>query len=116
VVDIQALAAGASGLGAQWSLRGERELEANLVYIPAGEGIDEHLASVDVVVVVVSGEGTMTIEVDRLALRPGLLVFVPRGSSRSYRAGRSGLSYLTLHRGRDEGLAIGPARTGRAGR
>jgi quercetin dioxygenase-like cupin family protein len=110
-VDTQALAGGAQGLGAQWSLTGDRELEANLVHIPPGEGIAEHLGSLDVVVIVVTGEGTMRIDMESFELRAGLLIFVPRGSTRSFLAGVSGLTYLTVHRRRDEGLAIGPTRT-----
>jgi quercetin dioxygenase-like cupin family protein len=110
VIDARALADGARDLGALWSLRGDRELEANLVHIPAGQGIADNIGSVDVVVVGVAGEGTANIGVVPYELRAGLLVFVPSGSTRSFRAGSSGLTYFTIHRRRDEGLAIGPTR------
>jgi quercetin dioxygenase-like cupin family protein len=110
VIDTRAVADGAQGLGAQWSLRGERELEVNLVHIPADEGIADHFGSVDVVVVGVAGEGTVSIEEQAYELRAGLLAFVPSGSTRSFRGGSSGLTYLTIHRRRDEGLAVGPTR------
>ncbi len=111
VVDTRALAAQARDLGAQWSLSGDRELEANVVHIPAGEAIAEHLGRLDVVVVGVAGEGFMRIDGEPYELRAGLLIFVPRGSTRSFQAGLSGLTYLTLHRRREEGLAMGPTRT-----
>lgn len=110
VVDVRALAVGAQDLGAQWSLSGDRELEANVVHIPAGEGIAEHLGGVDVMVMVVTGEGSMQINAARFELRTDVLVFVPRGSTRSFRAGVSGLTYVTVHRRREEGLAMGPTR------
>jgi quercetin dioxygenase-like cupin family protein len=110
VIDTGALAIVARHLGVQWSLGGHRELEVNVVHIPAGEGIAEHLGPVDVVVVGVAGEGQVNIDVVPYELRAGLLIFVPSGSPRSFRAGASGLTYLTIHRRRDEGLAIGPTR------
>jgi quercetin dioxygenase-like cupin family protein len=108
VIDTRALAGKAQGLGAQWSLRGDRELEVNLVHIPAGESIADHVGSVDVVVVGVAGQGTVTIGVVAYEMDAGLLIFVPSGSTRSLRAGSSGLTYLTIHRRRDKGLTMGP--------
>jgi quercetin dioxygenase-like cupin family protein len=110
VIDTRALAEKARGLGAQWSLSGDRELEVNLVHIPAGQGITDHLGTVDVVVVGVAGQGTVTIEMEPYELGAGLVIFVPNGSTRSFGAGPIGLSYLTIHRRRDEGLTMGPTR------
>lgn len=112
VIDFGALAIGARGLGVQWSLVGDRELEVNVVHIPADEGIAEHLSTVDVVVVGTAGEGRVSIDAVPCELRTGLLVFVPSGTTRSFRAGATGLTYLTIHRRRDEGLAMGPTRAG----
>jgi quercetin dioxygenase-like cupin family protein len=112
VIDTRALATQAQGLGAQWSLSGERELEANLVHIPTDGVIADHVSGVDVAMVGIAGEGSVTVDNEAIGLRDGLLVFVPRGLVRSVRAGGSGLTYLTLHRRRDEGLTVGKTRTG----
>jgi quercetin dioxygenase-like cupin family protein len=113
VVDAEALAAAARDRGAQWSLTGDRELEANVVHVPAHDVIAEHVSGVDVVIVGVAGEGTVTVGAQACGLRAGVLIFVPRGEPRSVRAERSGLTYLTVHRRRDEGLTVGRPRAGR---
>jgi quercetin dioxygenase-like cupin family protein len=110
VVDTRELAARAADLGAQWSLSGERELEANLVHIPADGSITEHVSGVDVMIVVIEGGGKVTVDAGAWALRPGVLIFVPRNQHRSVRAGGSGLTYLTVHRRLKEGLIIGPTQ------
>jgi quercetin dioxygenase-like cupin family protein len=112
VVDAEALAAAAIDRGAQWSLTGDRELEANVVHVPANDAIAEHVSGVDVVIVGVAGDGTVTISTQAWGLRAGMLIFVPRGAPRSVRAGGSGLTYLTVHRRRDEGLTVGRPRPG----
>jgi quercetin dioxygenase-like cupin family protein len=115
VVDARALAARVRELGAQWSLSGERELEANVVHIPPGDGIGDHASGLDVVIVGIAGEGTVTAGAEAWRLQAGVLIFVPRSLVRAIRSGGSGLTYLTIHRRRDDGLAVGGARPGAAG-
>jgi quercetin dioxygenase-like cupin family protein len=114
-VDASAVAARARDLGAQWSLTGERELDANVVHIPACDGIADHASGVDVVMVGIAGEGTVIVDGQAMALRPGVLTFVPRDLVRSVRAGGSALSYLTVHRRRNKGLTVGRTRVGGRG-
>lgn len=104
--DLAALAAGAEEAGAHWSLSGDRELDANLVHLPAGGRIGEHTATLDVAIVGVAGSGTVSIAGEPVELRPAMLVFVPAGSPRQMHAGRESLTYLTVHRRRNEGLEV----------
>jgi hypothetical protein len=60
-VDLLELADRASDIGVQWS-RVQRELEANLVHVPAFDGNGEQLWRVDVVMVA-ARDGTDTISI-----------------------------------------------------
>jgi quercetin dioxygenase-like cupin family protein len=107
---VDAGAVDVSGDGVQWALAGSDDLNANLVALgPDGE-IGEHVNdAVDVLVVVLAGAGSMTVEDDRHPLAAGGVVLVPRGARRRIDAGDDGLRYLTVHRRRGP-LAIGPRR------
>lgn len=86
--------------GAAWRLDPvDRELDANLVALPPGESIGEHVgADVDALIHVVAGTGTLRTEGDDVLLSPGALVYLPRGSRRAILAGSGGLRYLSVHR------------------
>lgn len=88
--------------GAAWSIGVQpRDLDSNLVILPAGAGIGEHVGpDHDVLVVVLAGSGTITTERGELALAPGELVLLPRRSRRAFTAGPEGLRHLTVHRRR----------------
>lgn len=94
--------------GAVWSIdASDRDLDSNLIRLPAGEQIAPHLgAEVDVLVHVVSGSGTLSTDEGEQPLRAGDLLFLPRRSRRAYYAGEDGLEYLTVHR-RRQALQIG---------
>lgn len=88
--------------GALWKL-GEpgRQLDANLVHLPPGRRVDTHAEpDLDVLLLVVTGDGTLTGANGRESLTGGTLLWLPRGSTRSFAAGPDGLSYLTVHRRR----------------
>ncbi|MFF1544335.1 cupin domain-containing protein [Streptomyces sp. NPDC058291] len=101
--DAQSLTAGddAPG-GALWRLTEPgRQLDANLVRIPPHERIAPHVEpDLDVLVLVVSGDGALDVEPAPQPLRQGSLVWLPHGTGRSVAAGDKGLSYLTVHRRR----------------
>lgn len=79
----------------------ERDLDANIVQLPAGTGIDAHRGpDLDVLVHVLSGGGTLVTERGDLPLTPGALVWLPRRSQRQFTAGADGLRYLTVHQRR----------------
>jgi quercetin dioxygenase-like cupin family protein len=109
-VDLAGISAGASGPGTVWTEREGRDLNANLVRFPEGEGVGEHVnGEVDVLFVGVSGSGTVEIDGRRHALGPGVLILAPRGARRATRSASDDFSYLTVHTRR------GPVRLG-AGR
>ncbi|SHL48651.1 MULTISPECIES: cupin domain-containing protein [Streptomyces] len=106
--DAQRVAVEAPGpAGVLWCLaESGRQLDANVVRIPPEGRIDTHLEpDLDVLLYVVSGDGTVETEQGRQLLAEGGLLWLPRGSRRSVTAGPDGLAYLTVHR-RRPGLQI----------
>jgi quercetin dioxygenase-like cupin family protein len=97
---VRADAAGATG--AVWKLQmRERDLDANIIALGPRAGIEAHTGpDVDVLVHILSGSGQLTTELDTLALRSGMLVWLPRRSRRQVTAGPDGLRYLTVHQRR----------------
>jgi quercetin dioxygenase-like cupin family protein len=93
--------------GARWRL-GEpgRQLDANVIHLPAGRHVGTHREpDLDVLLVVVAGSGTLGTPRGRQAVAEGNVVWLPHGSTRDITAGEDGLSYLTVHR-RRPGLQI----------
>jgi quercetin dioxygenase-like cupin family protein len=84
-VDAPARAAGASG--ACWGFAGE-QLNATLLSWPAGHVVDEHVNDArEVLLVGISGSGTVCIEDVEHDLHAGIVLVVPRGARRTMRAG-----------------------------
>jgi quercetin dioxygenase-like cupin family protein len=103
-------AARGGGSGTVWTLEGSEDLNANLVRLPEGGRIGEHVnLDVDVLVVGVSGYGTVEVEGRRHEVSPGRVVFLPKGIRRSISGGEGGVAYLSVHR-RKGPLGIGRAR------
>ncbi|MDN5598975.1 MAG: cupin domain-containing protein [Dermabacteraceae bacterium] len=100
--------------GAVWSIaEPERELDSNLIRLPAGDSIPAHVgAEVDTLIHVVGGDGALVTEEGEEPLRTGDVALLPRRTVRGFRAGEDGLEYLTIHR-RRRSLRIqsGPPRT-----
>ncbi|HEY3527983.1 MAG TPA: DUF2249 domain-containing protein [Nocardioides sp.] len=97
--------------GAVWKLDvRERDLDSNIVAIPPHGSIDAHAGpDLDVLVHVLAGSGTLSTELDTtVALAPGVLLWLPRRSRRSFQAGETGLRYLTVHR-RRQALVLDPS-------
>lgn len=105
--------AGTSGgsdvVGAAWRLTPtERELDANIIALPPGGAIEEHVgADLDVLLHVVDGTGTLRTEGEDVLLRAGAVVYLPRRARRAVLAGSHGLRYLSVHR-RKETLPLMP--------
>ena len=93
--------------GARWALTEPgRQLDANLIHLPAGQRVDTHTEpDLDVVLVVVAGGGTVGTPDGEQALADGNVDWLPCGSTRNITAGNNGLTYLTIHR-RRPGLRI----------
>ncbi|MFD8154343.1 cupin domain-containing protein [Streptomyces sp. NPDC059720] len=100
--------AGSESTGALWRLAEPgRQLDANLVRVPPHGHIDAHAEpDLDVLLLVVTGEGALGPAEREQALEPGSLVWLPHGSVRSLTAGAGGLAYVTVHR-RRPGMRIG---------
>jgi quercetin dioxygenase-like cupin family protein len=84
-------------------VRGEEtdELNATLLAWPAGGGLREHINNErDVVVAVLSGSATVTIDGDARPLETGEWVVIEKGRARSIAAGAQGVRYLSVHKRR----------------
>jgi quercetin dioxygenase-like cupin family protein len=91
----------AAGDGVHWTLADASELNANLVHLDAGSRIDAHVnREVDVLLVVLEGDGVLQLDGQPFALARNTVAHVPNGVKRSVAAGASGLAYLTVHRRR----------------
>lgn len=91
-----------SASGALWRLEeSDRQLDANLIRLPAGERVELHQErDVDVLLLPIAGGGTLHCESESVALTPHSLVWLPHGSRRALEAGSEGLAYFTVHRKR----------------
>ncbi len=98
--------------GAIWSLPHGGDLDANLVRLDPGAEIGDHINNdVDVMVLVQSGAGALTVDDQAQHLGVDDLALIPKGSSRSMAAGPEGVTYLSIHRRRSPlGITGRPAR------
>ena len=80
-----------------WTAPPGRDLNVNLVVLAAGERIAEHTNdALDVLVVVLAGEGTARVDGTDVPLRSHEAVLIPKGARRGIAAG-DGLRYMTVH-------------------
>ena len=97
--DIAGSATGRSGV--VWTLEGSTDLNANLVSFRAGGGVREHVNDeLDVLIVGVSGSGSVSVGGEEHPVSSGVMVFVPKGARRSTWAAAEGFAYLSVHRRR----------------
>ncbi|MEV7602122.1 hypothetical protein AB0O91_32615 [Kitasatospora sp. NPDC089797] len=99
--------------GALWRLQEEgRQLDANVVRLPAGAEVPAHVEpDLDVLLQVLGGSGRLDTDGGRQELSAGCTAWLPHGARRALAAGGDGLVYLTVHR-RRPGLAVRPAPPG----
>ncbi|MDR3080123.1 MAG: hypothetical protein LBV60_04215 [Streptomyces sp.] len=99
----------AAPAGALWRLtESGRQLDANVIHLPATHRVDTHTEpDLDVLLLVLAGDGTLTAPDSTQHLGEGALFWLPHGSTRSLAAGEHGMSYLTVHR-RRPGMQIRP--------
>lgn len=90
---------GPSGSGPLWGLASS-DLNATLLAWPAGNSVAEHTAELDVLVIVLGGDGVVTIDQRAHAIGAGSALLVEKGRARAIRAGADGIRYLTVHRRR----------------
>jgi quercetin dioxygenase-like cupin family protein len=100
-VDLNAIA----GRGPAWGTA-TTDLNATLLIWSAGEGQPQHVNNErDVILVVLSGSGTVSIDGEVSTARAGTLVVIPCDSIREVTAGVDGMRCLTVHNRRG-GLTI----------
>lgn len=98
----------ADGRAVLWGLA-SADLNVNLVQWPAGEGVDAHVnAERDVLLVILGGGGTVTVDDEDITVAAEQCVLVPSGATRVIRAGDEGIRYMTVHRRRPP-LTLGHA-------
>ena len=106
-VNLASLAAGGNHPGARWRLDGE-DLQANLVRLDRGDRIEPHRNDeVEVLVVVVSGRGELTLDGQVHQLAPMVIAHLPKGTIRAVGVVDGPLAYLSVHRRRSAGLQVG---------
>jgi quercetin dioxygenase-like cupin family protein len=94
-----------AGRGPVWGTESD-DLNATLLVWAAGEEKPEHVnAERDILLVVVSGGGSLEVDGQPHDLEPGDAVLVPKGARRRLVAGGDGIRYLSVHRRRG-GLQI----------
>jgi len=102
---------GRAGFGPLWGMA-SADLNATLLAWPPGHEIAEHVnAELDVLVVVLDGQGVVAIDGEPHELAAGSAILVARGTRRRIAAGAGGLRYLSVHRRRGP-LQIQPAPEG----
>jgi quercetin dioxygenase-like cupin family protein len=96
------------GSGPLWGTETE-DLNATLLAWPAGEGPNEHVnTACDVILVVLSGTVTVTIDGKPHVVGAGEALVVEKGRRRGLSAGPGGVRYLSVHRRRAP-LQIAPS-------
>jgi quercetin dioxygenase-like cupin family protein len=100
--DLSTVLQGAGGDGVHWTLETPGDLNVNLVHLDAGHAIGDHVNDeVDVVIVVLTGRGRLTIDGHGTDLAPHVVACVPKTALRDVRAADGdGLDYLSIHRRR----------------
>ncbi|MFC7894369.1 cupin domain-containing protein [Streptomyces sp. NPDC057381] len=95
--------------GALWRLAEPgRQLDANVVRVPAGGRVGTHTEpDLDVLLIVLDGTADLVRADGERPLRAGALTWLPHGSARGIAAGPDGVTYLTVHR-RRPGMRIQP--------
>lgn len=77
------------------------DLNLTLLLWKAGEGVAPHVNDeVDVVLIVIDGEGEVTVGAEVFALSIGQALLIPKGCERAIRCLGERFSYLSVHRRR----------------
>jgi mannose-6-phosphate isomerase-like protein (cupin superfamily) len=91
---------GREGIGPLWGMA-STDLNATLLAWPPGHEVAEHRnEELDVLLVVLGGQGNAIIDDEPHELATGSTILIPRGTRRRIAAGATGLRYLSVHRRR----------------
>ncbi|MEI8281608.1 MAG: cupin domain-containing protein [Armatimonadota bacterium] len=86
--------------GAIWGTETE-DLDATVVRWDSGLGVGLHTNDeVDVIMTVLLGSGSVTVDGETSLLAPGQIAVIPRGTAREIKAGSDGITYLNVHKRR----------------
>ena len=89
-----------AGPGPVWTHTSE-DLNVNLLAFDAGQGVPLHVNhQLDVLIVVLSGEGVLEVDGVVRPIQAGEVCVIPRGTARSIRSAGGPFAYLTCHRRR----------------
>jgi len=89
-----------SGSGPLWGMA-SADLNATLLAWPPGHEISDHVnGELDVLVIVLDGNGSAIIDGESHDLASGNAILIPRGTRRRITASGTGLRYLSVHRRR----------------
>ena len=100
IVDSHALLAVAGHDGPIWSSSGE-QLNINLIRLSGGAAIGAHInVELDVTIVVVEGDGLLTLDGTERRVHAGEIVVIPRGVPRAIASADGVFAYVTWHRRR----------------
>jgi len=91
---------GRSGKGPLWGMA-STDLNATLLAWPPAHEVPEHVnGELDVLLIVLGGQGSAVIEGETHSLKSGSAILIPCGTCRRIKAGAAGLRYLSVHRRR----------------
>lgn len=97
--------------GPLWGTATE-QLNATFLSWRDGHEIAAHVNNeVDVVMIVISGEGEVEVDGKTQTLKPGSLVVLPKGTERAVRARSTPFSYVNVHQRRSLKLTTPPPRS-----
>ncbi|WP_248279186.1 DUF2249 domain-containing protein [Brevibacterium sp. 'Marine'] len=108
VLNVAELSETVDDSGSVWQLPTQhRDLDANVIVLAPGGEIREHTGpSLDVLIHILAGAGTLETETGTIGLSPGQIVWLPRRSRRRFLAdAEAGLQYFSVHQ-RKQGLSI----------
>lgn len=84
--------------GAIWGIETD-DLDATVVRWNEGKGVNLHTNNeVDVVMIVISGEGNAIVGNEQLHLHEGVMVIIPKTVERSIIATKGALTYINVHK------------------
>lgn len=88
------------GTGPIWATESD-DLDCTFVAWGNGQGVVEHVnTEVDVVMVVLSGNGSVLLDGRSVDFSPGTVLMIPKEVSRAIHAGEGGVAYLNVHKRR----------------
>ncbi|MER3438406.1 MAG: hypothetical protein C4346_12935 [Chloroflexota bacterium] len=112
IVDAESLCAESAGSRVAWTHLGD-DLAVNVIALNPGERIAPHVnAEVDVLLVVISGDGFITLGEREVPVHAGHLAVIGKGVVRGISAGAARLVYVTCHHRRHPLLpSMAPTRS-----